>query len=242
MFDLSFFKNWDTKNKIFYNPHDQYIGKAISNNEKWEWWLHKLFIPNKEGDILDIGANIGCHTIAMAQINPNRIIHSFEPQQYQFYALNTNLINNKLYNVKTYNVALGNKKDISRFPAGFSNPDFKNFGGASLLPNYHYIHDDGNQYEGSKKIFENTGEIVNIITLDSLNLNKIALIKVDIEGYEKEFLEGAKNTILANKPNIIIEIHKDDKEKDVKKLLTEYGYTINNVKNGAQWDYFCTFQ
>jgi hypothetical protein len=109
-----------------------------------------------------------------------------------------------------------------------------------LFPNYHYIHDDGNQYDKEQLNVENTGELVNIITLDSLNLGKISLIKVDIEGYEKEFLEGAKNTILKNKPNIIIEIHKDDKEKDVKKLLTDFGYTINNIKYGAFWDYFCT--
>lgn len=49
--------------------------------------------------------------------------------------------------------------------------------------------------------------------LDNLNINNFDIILVDIEGFECEFLLGAKEKILKNKPIIIIEIWNDIKRK-----------------------------
>jgi FkbM family methyltransferase len=46
---------------------------------------------------------------------------------------------------------------------------------------------------------------INVITLDSLNLDNISMIKIDVENHENEVLEGAKQTILRNKPIVFIE-------------------------------------
>lgn len=252
MFDIEFFKDWKTINGIFHNPNDKYIGNCISSGGVWEYYLHPYLKTNKLGDILDIGANIGCHSIYMAEQNPDKTIHCFEPQQYQFFALNTNIINKKLYNVKTYQLALGSKKDTARFPNCYSTPGYKNFGGASLIPNYHGVDDSGKYHpeiEGHDHILktkvlselpvENSGEIVNIVTLDSLQIPKVSLMKVDVEGYEQEFLQGAKQTILRDKPDIIIEIHKDLNEMETKLTLKELGYHIEHIPNAPVWDYFC---
>jgi len=41
--------------------------------------------------------------------------------------------------------------------------------------------------------------------LDSLEINNVGLIKIDVEGFEKQVLEGASKTINDFKPNLIIE-------------------------------------
>ena len=50
-------------------------------------------------------------------------------------------------------------------------------------------------------------------TIDSFNFSNVGLIKIDVEGAEKEVLMGARNTIIDNRPNLIIEnelIHQND--------------------------------
>ncbi len=57
----------------------------------------------------------------------------------------------------------------------------------------------------------NTSKVVKIInsvpmiTIDSLNLNDVGFIKIDVEGCEKLVLQGAEQTLLAHKPVIIFE-------------------------------------
>ena len=97
----------------------------------------------------------------------------------------------------------------------------ENPGGISLLNKNHSDKDD--------KI--NTS----IITLDSLNLNNVSIMKIDVEGYEIEALTGALDTIQKNKPIIILEIWPENKEKYFewfKSNLSDYDIeTLNG------WDY-----
>lgn len=51
------------------------------------------------------------------------------------------------------------------------------------------------------------GQFVQLLTIDSLHLKNVSLIKMDVEGMEDQALEGARETILTNHPVIIIEIH-----------------------------------
>jgi hypothetical protein len=50
------------------------------------------------------------------------------------------------------------------------------------------------------------GETIEVKTLDSLQIPKVDFIKIDVQGYEKYVLEGAKKTIMDSKPTIIIEM------------------------------------
>lgn len=63
------------------------------------------------------------------------------------------------------------------------------------------------------------------ITIDSLNLDRCSLIKLDLEGYELLALMGALDTLKRCKPFIIMEMagHGDDQEAE--KLLFDFGYS-----------------
>lgn len=74
----------------------------------------------------------------------------------------------------------------------FYNSQQNNFGGFSL-----------HSYSNGSSFLVNPS--IKVITLDSLNLQNISMIKIDVENHENEVLEGAKQTILNNKPIIFIE-------------------------------------
>ena len=73
--------------------------------------------------------------------------------------------------------------------------------------------------------------------LDSLNLSKIDYIKIDCEGYENTILRGAKETILRDRPIMVVEHkkHKDvghtDVDQALNTLISWGGKILTNVKN-----------
>ena len=66
--------------------------------------------------------------------------------------------------------------------------------------------------------------------LDSLSYPKPDFVKLDVEGYEFEVLEGGENTLKSHKPMLMFEnwIVKDDAESTLRpiKILQEYGYKL----------------
>lgn len=159
---------------------------------------------------LDIGSFIGNHTITMSRkTGPQGAVIAFEPDKKAYMELLQNLLLNKCSNVIPICKALGETSKMS-------------------LLQKNKIEEKGS-IEG--------GDLVETITLDSLNLDDVSLIKMDIENYEYFALKGAKETILKNKPVIIFEcwIGKDYETSDPKvkanfdrviSLLESYGYEI----------------
>ncbi len=100
--------------------------------------------------------------------------------------------------IKAFNVALGNKNNTARIS---------------------YSGEMANNIGKGKKI-EMTFK-----TLDSYKL-KPDLMKIDVEGFELEVLEGAVKTIKRYHPKIIIETHSRDLEKKTKKFLLDFSYRL----------------
>ena len=141
----------------------------------------------KQNEILDIGANIGNHSLFFLKfLNCNKV-HSFEPVKDNLKLLKQNT---KTYTDKNiiYNIALSNKNGNTTL----YNSQMHNNGGFSLH----------NYSNGSSFVVEDS---INIRTLDSYNLNNISMIKIDVENHENEVLDGGRETILRNKPIIFIE-------------------------------------
>ena len=84
-------------------------------------------------------------------------------------------------------------------------------------------------HSGTYHITEQKGDI-EIKTLDSFQFDNVDIIKIDAEGYELPVLEGAKDTILRNRPWIQIEGNKSGErygrtKLDIKNFLDDLGMT-----------------
>lgn len=138
--------------------------------------------------IADVGANIGCHTVSYAKINPDARIWSFEPQKQTFEFLKTNVNNNNLDDrVKIFQTALSHKSGDGRLENEST----------QLYPGHGVNRGGLGLGDG--------GEEIKMITLDSLDLPGLDFMKIDVEGAEGLVLMGAVNTIRKYKPVITFE-------------------------------------
>ena len=98
--------------KFIFNDNDKYIGKSLKEYGEWsEGEIHLLTQICKKGDnIIEVGSNIGTHTVPLAKLISNRgILLSFEPQKIVFQMLCKNLKFNNIKNVETISKAVSDK-------------------------------------------------------------------------------------------------------------------------------------
>lgn len=154
-------------------------------------WLKELDIRT----IIDVGANVGQSALKFHTIFPDSFIYCFEPIKKCYEKLEENL--KSLQNHKSYNLALGSKKEKSVIHLNEFDP-------SSSILRMTDIHK--NAFPFAINTIEET---IEIDTLDNIfhntELAKNILLKIDVQGYEKEVLLGAQET-LKDISLIIIEI------------------------------------
>lgn len=158
------------------------------------------FLKNKaiiKDAIIDVGAAIGDSAIVLRDEFPDNKIICFEPEENNYNLCLETLKLNNSQNIILEKLGLGDKKCSS------------------------FINGTG----GAAKIKECNGQQVNITTLDDYvkeNNIKVGLIKVDIEGFEKKFLEGARETIRTQAPTLLLSIyHSADDFFTIKPMVEE---------------------
>ena len=142
------------------------------------------YIPDN-AIILDIGANIGTHSIYWGVVRHAEKIIAFEPMKDVFNTLSENIKLNELQDTITlYNIGLGARSSLGS--CAYKRPD------TSLLT----------------AIKEDPSGDLTIEALDNIDLqvDRIDFIKIDVEGHELEVLKGAIKTIEKYKPILSIEI------------------------------------
>lgn len=158
--------------------------------------------------ILDIGANIGNHTIYFAKKCGAAHVFCFEPQKDVFDILSRNIELNQLDNVCTpYNHALGSNAGNAKIAAY----NRANCGGTSLT-----MDEDGD---------------IGVRTLDEMKLPSIDFIKIDVEGFELEVLKGGEKLLREGSPTLYMEIQ-DDNFYEVNRLLNSFGYAFEETIYG----------
>lgn len=193
---------------MLYLPHDVYVGRSLDQYGEYSEGEVAIFREwLRSGDIaLDIGANIGIHTLPMAEIvGPIGFVHAFEPQRVIFHLLCANIALNEINHVKAHPAGVGAAPGISKVPPldyGGEN----NFAGVPI----------GSAY----------GEDVPIVTIDSLSLPSLRFAKIDVEGMERDVLLGARATIERLRPVLYIENDRFDRSEALLALLFEFGYRV----------------
>lgn len=140
---------------------------------------------NAFGTILDIGANVGQFSIAAAQKFPKSEIISFEPVPNTFIKLKTNT--KRFPNVRIYNFALGNQEgDIEFYENNYSHA-------SSVLPISVFQKTNFPKTAVTKKIKVPIKKIEKLFY--GKKLQGPILMKLDVQGFEKDVIEGAGELI-----------------------------------------------
>ena len=184
--------------------------------------VKKTFVNNIKEDntVIDVGANMGEFSlIASKKIGPKGNVISIEPLKQAVFWLKKNYILNGFSNYEILEKAVGNNsgtmtlyKKSSSSVQGTLDPDI------------------------TKREYIPSGEIL-VETIDEIistrNIDKVDILKIDVEGFEYEVLSGCKNSFKQNKiKKIICEIHssylkkKGLDEKMIYSLLKENGFSI----------------
>lgn len=171
---------------------------------------------------LDIGANAGKYSVIMGKNNANCKVLCFEPSPFTYNVLCKNLILNNLLKdnkVQAFNVGLSENNDILKFGKS------ERFTGLNkILSTQDVMMFQNEEFE----IIE-----VKVNTLDfyldnlSVDVKKVGLIKIDVEGHEFSVLKGSINCLasLEKNTNIIIEIHPNNtNKKEIFGLFNKYNF------------------
>lgn len=191
---------------------DDYVSNRVLSHGLYEkkqlelifdWLKSKKNVFNST--VLDVGANIGNHSLFFARFFSKCI--SFEPNPRTFSVLE---INSRLVdNIIPMNLGLSDKKGTAPLYTSF-----RNVGGSSL--------------SGDRNMEVDSRHDIQLDKLDDIinNEENIGLIKIDVEGHEWFALKGAEKVIKDNKPIIIFEHNTatENSDADVINLLNSYGY------------------
>jgi FkbM family methyltransferase len=142
---------------------------------------------------IDVGANAGLFSLVAARLNPRLRGISFEPNPRMFELLSRNKQLNALSNLTVEPVALSNREGEGRLFLNSSDMS------ASLTPDFQ---SSFNPVTGSVSVRTTTLDKY----LEEHAIEGSLVLKVDVEGHEREFLDGAQRTLETRKPDMIMEV------------------------------------
>ncbi|MFY0564156.1 FkbM family methyltransferase [Archangium lansingense] len=136
---------------------------------------------------LDVGANIGLHTLTLSRrVGPRGRVIAFEPEQHNHDLLRENLRLNHVENVEVRREAVGDRMGSVRM---------------ALHP-YNY-----GDHRVAREGAAASGQEVPLTTVDEavkdIPDGEIRLVKIDVQGYEQNVLEGMRRTVARN-PDLVL--------------------------------------
>lgn len=175
--------------------------------------------------VIDVGSNIGFVLMSMAtKVGAGGKVFGFEPNPVTFEKLEKNLSRNNFFNISIEKAALGNQQGkVEPFTVSENNL-------------------------GMSKVRLPSGIVdvvtVPLYTLDSFcedrGINRINLIKIDVEGYETNVLMGSLQTIKKFRPVLFIELSAENLKnqstspEEVISTINQFGYRITRPTDNFQ--------
>lgn len=216
--------------------NDQEMSAAVRRGLLWERSLVEAYRSDVgPGDVVvDVGANIGCHTVSLASIvAEDGIVVAYEPQPFVASLLERNTRDRKA-SVVVRRAAVG----ATPGRVTVAPPDYgaaENPGGWSL--------DIGSRRTADRRVQLGVASIdVDVVTLDAevdtwdIGARRIAMIKIDVEGAEVDVVRGAMEVLARHRPILYVEAREHVSE--LSRILGGLGYgPLTLVDTPARADY-----
>lgn len=186
-------------------------------------WLFAQTLIDTWTRAIDVGTNNACNAIYYAKLFDT--VECFEPTPLAQQLWTNTVRDNNVANVNLYKNAVGEMKktaDMLEYPRN---------GG--------HNHIRATARDTIKNIYT-----VQVETLDSYNFQDVGFIKIDVEGYEKFVLEGAKQLIAQSRPTIQLEIVSQQCRKfnylaeDMIEWIRSWDYTVISKNRGNLYGTF----
>lgn len=189
---------------------DRYITRSLEMYGEFSPGESSLFaqVVKPGMTVIEVGANIGAHSVALARNCFPGPLFVFEPQQRVFQILCANLALNDVRNAIAYPEACSDVEDVVVVPALDYGAEF-NFGGVAVQA-------AGESVQGLR---------TRAAPLDNLGLAACHLIKIDVEGYEAQVLRGAAATIARCRPILYVENDRAANQGEIIGLIEALGYS-----------------
>ena len=177
--------------------------------------------------IIDIGGHTGDTTVPMAlAVGKQGLVLALEPNKYVFKILEKNdFLNQAHTNIQPRCFAA--TKDEGEFVFNYSDASFNNGGFLSEIHKKKHHHDFTLKVQGKnleKYLHENF----------ETELQKLDLIKIDAEGYDKEILKTIPGILKQYKPNLMIECYKrldQNEREELFDVVDNFGYNLYYLEN-----------
>jgi FkbM family methyltransferase len=194
---------------VLYNENDEYVGRSIGHYGDYQREETKLFSKyvKKGSSVLEIGANIGTHTLWFSnRVGESGKVLAFEPQRLVFQTLCANMALNSRMNVDCKHMGVGTKQELMAVPV--LDPEKKNNFGALSMKDH------------------KEGEQVAVVPIDNIGLDRLDFIKIDVEGMEPDVLMGGLHTIHKFKPVIYMEVDRGENNPLLVTILDSLNYSV----------------
>lgn len=223
-----------------YFTNDAMAENSIGLGKRWEPHMTNFVQKMKDifdiKNVIDVGANFGYNSIYFSKIlGDDGKVFAFEPQLQNYELLVQNVKQNDITNIVCYNNACSHVNGEVELPL-FELPLQEPTNMGDITPNYKY-------YKATKSY-----TTVKSVRLDNLNFPKIDLIKIDVQGWEINVIDGLQEILLKDKPVLIVEFEhfqlaKNDKTcQELADIIRNYGYYIYYLDYEYPSDHVCVHQ
>jgi len=192
----------------FYGRADDYRRFIGHFEPKTTAFMEKVI--RNDDVVVDIGAHIGIHTIHFAK--KAGLVVALEPEQHNFLLLKKNIMVNRARNVVALPIAMSNSN-------GYADLHISAFSGTHTLDLEH----------GTRLNVKFIGRTrVRVMSLDTLiknlKIDKVDIIKIDVEGHEDKVLQGMKEILERGLPRVIVV--ETDRNSPIVNELEKHKYSL----------------
>lgn len=206
------------------DPLEEYRVKTILTKEpETIQWIDSWTSSTEPLRFWDIGSNIGIYTLYAAVKNQNLHVVSIEPFFKNFVRLKANIHLNKLWNIAPLCIALSNNSGWTDFCV-----TDERYGASGNI-----VTSDAH-HKTKERLLQVCGD-----DLLKLNIEPPNFLKIDVDGIERDIIEGMKN-ILQNKAlkSILIEINSKEDFVSINEIFSNFGFSpddnFNKLENHSR--------